>query len=157
RRRRMLRRGMGRLAPVAGLRIVLAALLAAGAVAACATAARIVPQAAPRADTSDGAITLDGRPVFLIGSWGQCAADVDRNLALGVNPFVGSLCDERALSDRIDGRAWMIQSISTDTTLSSSIGYLQPDEPDVNGIPPTALQAPRGNGKLTLVDVSMDF
>ena len=34
----------------------------------------------------------------MIASWEQCAADIDENLALGVNTFVGSLCDEQMLS-----------------------------------------------------------
>src|SRR5262245_44039000 len=144
--------GRGR-AVAAALSILVVAVTLGSATGAASSPAAAVPQAG----TSGGTITLDGRPVFLIGTWGQCAADVERNLALGVNLFVGSLCDEHALADSIDGRAWMIQSITTPETLAPSIGFLQPDEPDVNGIPATALEPPRGNGKLTILDVSMNF
>jgi hypothetical protein len=124
----------------------LLALGAAGVGSAPATPAGAVSFVAPRAGTSGGTVLVDDKPVFLIGSWGQCAADVDRKLALGINLFVTSLRDERALSDRVDGRAWMIQSITTDGTLPASIGFLQPDEPDVNEISAARLEPPRGNG-----------
>ena len=142
---------------VAGLSGLLSILLAACLGGPRAAAIDEAVETAPPVTVSGSTILVDGRPTFLIGSWGQCAADVERNLALGVNLFVTSLCDERALSDRVEGRAWMIQSIATEDVLPASIGFLQPDEPDVNGIPASRLEAPRGGGKLTILDVSMDF
>lgn len=126
---------MSRKVTSAGLAAVLATL-----VLACVARDATVAEARAVGDghvasVGDGDILLDGHPFFMIGSWWQCAADVDRNLALGINVFVASLCDERALAERLGDRAWMIGSIDGDESLPSSIGYLQPDEPDVHGIP----------------------
>lgn len=112
---------------------------------------------APTASVVNGTITVDGQPFFMIAAWEQCSSDVAQDLALGINTFVGSLCDEQALADAIAGQAYLIGFISDTPNLPAEIGYFQTDEPDVHGIAPSALPAPPEDGKITLLNVTMDF
>jgi hypothetical protein len=136
--------------------VLLAVLLFTGAAAEARDAASS-SVAVRVATVAGGNILIDGKPFFMIASWAQCAADVDRNLALGINTFVTSLCDEGELASRVDGRGYVIGSLGGNDSLPGSIGYVQPDEPDVHGIPAAELAPPPGNGKLTLLNLSMNF
>lgn len=120
--------------------------------------ASVASAAGPVASVVGGRIAVNGSPFLMIAAWGQCAADVEGDLALGVNTFVTSLCDESALATAAAARgAYVIGEIGGDQNLPGAIGFLQPDEPDANGISAAQLATPPGNGKLTLVNLTMNL
>lgn len=90
------------------------------------------------ASTKGSGIRLDGKPFFPIMSWGQCASEVEENLTLGINVFMGSSCNEEELVKAIGGRAYFVSDYKNGNNLPSYpnlIGYYLPDEPDGYKIP----------------------
>jgi hypothetical protein len=115
------------------------------------------PIQAPVAASAGRAVTVDGDPFFPIMTWAQCAADVDANLSLGIDVFMGSTCDEAALAAAVAGRAYVVGPLASGTTLPGEIGVFQPDEPDGYRIPAADLAQPPGNGLVTFLTVTSHF
>lgn len=122
----------------------------------------VLPGAAlgARATVSGSSILVDGRPFFPIMTWAQCAPEVEDNLALGVNVFLGSSCDNpEQLVNQIGGRAYIALDYEryAGREFSGLIGYHQPDEPDGYGIPPAGLPPLGGAGPGRLVFETLSY
>jgi len=113
------------------------------------------------ADTVGRVITVDGDPFFPVLGWAQCADDVDENLSIGVNVFMGySPCGPQAEEDLVEsatGRALTVMPIGS---VLGSLGWHQMDEPDGYGVPPSDLPFPPDRaktGKVTFLTVTAHF
>jgi hypothetical protein len=99
----------------------------------------------PLVAVKQSAIFLGGRPFFPTMVWAACPQDVEADLAVGINVFMGAGGGCGAGGDlfaAIGGRAYYVPSIGDGTGLPANpdvIGYHQQDEPDGRGIAPEQL------------------
>ncbi len=85
-------------------------------------------------------ISVNGEPLFPIIAWRQCAADVEENLAIGVNVFMGTSCNQENLVHAVAGRAYVVPDYAfSGQEFPGLIGYHLMDEPDGNDILPEEL------------------
>ncbi len=106
-------------------------------------------------------------PPFVIAVWAPCPQDVPIDVALGIQTFVGALapCDEDDVAAAVGDSGDVIDSLSDDPASGdyddipdpepNQVGYVQPDEPDLNGIPPAALIQP-APGNTVLLNVTLN-
>lgn len=111
---------------------------------------------------TDRAIAVDGKPFFPIMTWRQCPQDVQENVDIGVNTFVGNAygCSPTEVQDSLAKKAYFIPEYSAATDDYRVIGYHMLDEPDGNKtlpelMPPT--QRVEKTGRLILQTLSMHF
>jgi hypothetical protein len=90
--------------------------------------------AAGSQNVTQSSVLPDGR--VMIGTWSQCPEDVERNLELGINLFVGTDCE--GLVEALDGRAPFVSALDS-PDVPGLVGYHHVDEPDGNGILPEML------------------
>jgi hypothetical protein len=93
------------------------------------------PPSSAQAMIRDGALVVDGRPLFPIFSWGECTDGFKTSLAVGTNLYAANRCGgieaqvgalgERALSATVAGE--------TAPAGAPVVGAFYPDEPDAQG------------------------
>jgi hypothetical protein len=107
--------------------------------------------------TSNGAILLNGQPVFPKLVWAQCPDAVAGNLSVGIDLFMGNGCGTGAeLAKRVAGRAFVLANAQADAAgRAGTVGTHLPDEWDthlpgdlttadaVRLVPPTPGSGPR--------------
>jgi hypothetical protein len=103
------------------------------------------PRTAPSVTAAGPAIAVDGSPTFPIFTWAACPADIDADLAAGVTAFMnhGEGCgSEDDFLAALGQRAYYVPPVGDTLDFSHDprlLGYVQPDEPDIHGIPPDQL------------------
>jgi hypothetical protein len=100
-------------------------------------ARRLGPRAGGVADGDDARdagddILVDDQPFFPLAVWDQCSDGFARNLADGINLFMGEGCEpDRVLPARLDGRAYsVVDAASADTPGRGVLGWYYQDEWD---------------------------
>ena len=113
------------------------------------------------ARTAGRVVTLEDVPFFPILTWAQCADEIDENVALGINVFMGySPCGPTAEEDLlagVTGKALTLMPIGSER---GTLGWHQLDEPDGYGVPPDELPLPplqADTKKLTFLTVTAHF
>jgi hypothetical protein len=112
--------------------------------------------AVARLGVSGTHVTADGSLFFPIMSYEQCAATIDRALAIGINmfvqvPFTGCATPAGVSPPYV---------LSDDYASARGQGWYLPDEPDGWGIPPErmpVLPAAADTGRLRVLNVSQHF
>lgn len=101
----------------------------------------------PRVASKGGVIEIEKQPFFPIMSWAQSPAEVEDNLSIGINAFMGADGNQRRLASEIDGRAYVIpRYIDAEQEKQhyfGEIGWHLPDEADGYGILPSELPRTR--------------
>jgi hypothetical protein len=101
----------------------------------------------PRVNLANGTIKIEGKPFFPIMSWAQSQTEVEDNLDIGVNTFMGVDGNQQKLVDEIDGRAYVVSRFIDDNKSKQNyygeIGQHLPDEADGYGILPEDLPKTR--------------
>ena len=90
-------------------------------------------QAGIAASVKGRTIRLNGEDTLLTMAWRQCPADVDENLEIGINAFVGisAPCSQTRLANTVDSRAYLIPEYPPQVEEQpKTIGYHLEDEPD---------------------------
>lgn len=122
------------------------------------------PSRMPRAGTSGRVLLVDGEPFFPVLAWTQCPKDVEANVALGVNVFLGT-CQwvpyEHMLATAA-GRAFVLLPIAARGRITGEglLGWHQPDEADGFGKLPHELVDPLPSsrtGRTTFFTLSAHF
>ncbi len=110
----------------------------------------------------DGAIAIGDKPFFPVMVWRQCPQEVEENLAIGVNTFVGNgnSCSQSQLQETVAKRAHLMPEYPNAGGRANVIGYHLLDEPDGSKTLPELLPTtPRvaETGQLVLQTLSMHF
>jgi hypothetical protein len=87
-----------------------------------------------RMTTSDGAIELNGQPVFPKMVWAQCTDGVEGNLSVGIDLFMGNGCGTGAqLANWVSGRAFVLaDALGSASGRAGTVGTHLPDEWDTH-------------------------
>jgi len=97
--------------------------------------------------SEDGSIKINGQPFFPIITWAQSAAEVQNNVDIGINVFMGVDGNAQELSNAITGRAYEVPGYGVSEPSGpqpeGTIGYHLPDEADGYGILPYELPITR--------------
>jgi hypothetical protein len=128
------------------------------------------PAAAPHTLTIGPrrALLLDGRPFVPTLQWLQCPSLFDRERALGIDVFMGRGCSDNTNADEVDQtfRRGAFSILPFDPSVARAPGLLAwrgDDEPDQNGIPPSAVARLTARGhaakprRLTFVTLTSGF
>ena len=100
----------------------------------------------------DGALLVNGEPVFPLISWQQCPAQWQASLDVGINLFAaGSPCASPASTlAALNGRA-LIAGVDGEPPVPGLLGWFYPDEADARGFTGASLPAlPAGVRFLTI-------
>lgn len=126
-----------------------------------ALAAATPPAPAAPATTRGRTILLENRPFFPIMQWSQCPGDIGSSLLLGIDVFMGT-CENvlAAVAATAPGPyGYVIAPIDMRGSLDDArlLGWHQPDEPENNDLPASALTAPdRAHGP-TFLTLTSEF
>lgn len=122
------------------------------------------PTRTPRAATSGRVLLVDGEPFFPVLAWTQCPKDVEANVALGVNVFLGTCqwVPYEHILETAAGRAYVLLPIATRGRFTGPglLGWHQPDEADGFGVLPHQLADPLPSartGRTTFFTLSPHF
>src|SRR4029453_7072282 len=87
-----------------------------------------------RMTTSDGAIELNGQPLFPKMVWAQCTDGVEGNLSVGIDLFMGNGCGTGAqLANWVSGRAFVFaDALGSASGRAGTVGTHLPDEWDTH-------------------------
>jgi hypothetical protein len=128
------------------------------------------PAAAPHALTIGArrALLLDGRPFVPVMQWLQCPSLFDRERALGINVFMGRGCSGNTDTDEVGqtfrrGAFSILPFNGGVVGAPSLLAWRGADEPDQNGIAPSAVASATHRGhaakprRLTFVTLTSGF
>ena len=114
------------------------------------------------------ALLLDGRPFIPVMQWLQCPWLFEHQRTLGINVFMGIGCGNSTSANEVEqtSRLGAFSILPFDASVAASPGLLAwrgDDEPDQNGIPPSAVAKVTARGhaatprRLTFVTLTSGF
>jgi hypothetical protein len=109
--------------------------------------------------TADGALVVNGEPVFPLMVFEQCPEEYESSLAVGINLFLGN-CGRGASSQlaALAGRAYAASAIDDPEAGDPGlVGWFYPDEADIHGYTGETLPMPLSAERVTFLTLANHF